>query len=112
MQTPADGSREAKPVVQEYVLNTYERFNGYNVAAAEAYWDKTKGYWDAVRGKWNEVAEANGGIRIAQDAGAGTTIADELLILADKIKDGKETPEAARAKALALIEEGTSGNGG
>lgn len=110
---PKDGAvSEAKPVVQEYVLNTYERFNGYNVAAAETYWDKTRGYWDAVRGKWDEVAEANGGIRIAQEASAGTTIANELMLLADKIKDGKETPEAASAKALALIEQGTSRKGG
>ncbi len=113
MIAPKDGAvSEAKPVVQEYVLNTYERFNGYNVAAAETYWDKTKGYWDAVRGKWDEVAEANGGIRIAQQASAGTTIANELMLLADKIKDGKETPEAASAKALALIEQGTSRKGG
>ena len=113
MIAPKDGAvSEAKPVVQEYVLNTYERFNGYNVAAAETYWDKTRGYWDAVRGKWDEVAEANGGIRIAQEASAGTTIANELMLLADKIKDGKETPEAASAKALALIEQGTSRTGG
>lgn len=112
MIAPADGAGEATPVVQEYVLNTYERFNGYNVAAAETYWEKTKGYWDAVRGKWDEVAEANGGIRIAQEAGAGTTIANELMTLADKIKDGKETPEAASARALALIEEGTARSGG
>ena len=44
--------------------------------------------------------------------GAGTTIADRLMTLADAIKDSKETPEAASAKALALIEEGTSGKGG
>ena len=52
------------------------------------------------------------GIRIAQEPSAGTTIANELMTLADQIKDGKETPEAASAKAIALIEEGTSGNGG
>jgi hypothetical protein len=111
MVTPKEGG-EAKPVVQEYVLNTYERFNGYNVAAAETYWEKTQGYWDAVRGKWDDVAAANGGIRIAQEASAGTTIANELMLLADAIKDGKETPEAASAKALALIEEGTARKGG
>lgn len=111
MVTPKDGG-EAKPVVQEYVLNTYERFNGYNVAAAETYWEKTQDYWDAVRGKWDDVAAANGGIRIAQEASAGTTIANELMLLADAIKDGKETPEAASAKALALIEEGTARKGG
>ena len=58
------------------------------------------------------VAEANGGIRIAQEASAGTTIANELMLLADAIKDGKQTPESASAKALALIEEGTSRKGG
>ncbi|WP_296722035.1 DUF6607 family protein [Erythrobacter sp.] len=100
------------PVVQEYVLNTYERFDGYNVAAAEAYWDKTRTFWDAVRGKWDAVAEANGGVRIEQEAGAGTAIANELLILADKIKAGKETPEAASEKAIAMIAEGTARGGG
>jgi hypothetical protein len=65
-----------------------------------------------VRRKWEEVAERTGGIRIAQEASAGTTIADELLMLADAIKDGKQNPEAASAKALALIEEGTSHKGG
>ena len=112
MIAPKDGEGEATPVVQEYVLNTYERFDGYNVAAAEAYWEKTKGYWDAVRGKWDEVAEANGGIRIEQEAGAGTAIANELLILADLIKAGKETPETAQQKALAMIAEGTTRKGG
>ena len=113
MISPKDGAAgEATPVVQEYVLNTYERFDGYNVAAAEAYWEKTKGYWDKVRAKWDAVAEANGGIRIEQEAGSGTKIADELLILADLIKAGKETPEAASEKAIAMIAEGTARNGG
>jgi len=110
--TPKDGAGEATPVVQEYVLNTYERFDGYNVAAAEAYWDKTKAFWDKVRGKWDEVAEANGGVRIEQDAGAGTAIANELLILADLIKAGKTTPDEATEKALAMIAEGTARKGG
>lgn len=108
-----DGSGELVPVVQEYVLNTYERFDGYNVAAAEDYWAKTSAYWNAVRGKWDDVAEANGGIRIEQEPGAGTAIANELLILADLIKAGKESPESARDKALAMIAEGTAtANGG
>lgn len=33
-------------------------------------------------------------MRIAQEANAGTTIANEMLVLADKIMDGKETPKA------------------
>ena len=112
MMPSPDGSGAVVPVVQEYVLNTYERFDGYNVAAAEAYWAKTRAYWDAVRAKWDEVAAAGTGIRIAQEPSAGTAIAADLLTLADQITDGRETPEAARDKALALIEQGTARSGG
>jgi len=112
MMPAENGSGEMVPVVQEYVLNTYERFDGYNVAAAESYWDKTADYWNAVRAKWDEVATSTGGIRIAQEANYGTDIAAELLKLADAIKDGETASDEATAKALALIETGTARNGG
>lgn len=112
MMPAPDGSDKLVPVVQEYVLNTYERFDGYNVAAAEEYWAKTADYWQAVRAKWAEVAKAQGGLRIAQQAEVGTDIAAELLTLADAIKDGKAQTKEASAKAVALIAEGTSGKGG
>ncbi len=112
MMPAEDGSGELVPVVQEYVLNTYERFDDYNVGAAEAYWEKTSAYWDAIRDKWDAVAEANGGIRIAQEANYGTDIADDLLQFADAIKDGEMTSDEAEAKALALIEQGTVQTGG
>lgn len=107
-----DGSGEMVPVVQEYVLNTYERFDGYNVAAADAYWAKTKEYWDAVRRQWDAVADASGGLRIEQEASAGTAIAGDLLILADKIKDGKADSAEASEQAVALIAQGTANGGG
>lgn len=112
MMPAPDESGKLVPVVQEYVLNTYERFDGYNVAAAEDYWAKTADYWQAVRAKWAEVATAQGGLRIAQQADVGTDIAAELLTLADAIKDGKAQTKEASAKAVALIADGTSGKGG
>jgi hypothetical protein len=112
MMPAPDGSGKLVPVVQEYVLNTYERFDGYNVAAAENYWATTASFWEAVRAKWDEVAAANGGIRIEQDPSLGTNIGGQLLMLADAIKDGKTDPAEASAKAVALIAEGTSRNGG
>ncbi len=51
---------ELKPVVQEYVLNTYTRFSDYDTKAADAYWAATKGYWAAIRAKWDEVAASEG----------------------------------------------------
>lgn len=112
MMPAKDGSGKLVPVVQEYVLNTYERFDGYNVAAAETYWAKTAAYWEAVRAKWAEVAATQGGIRIAQEAEVGTDIAAELLTLADAIKDGKANTREASAKAVALIAQGTAQKGG
>ena len=96
------------PVVQESVLNTYERYDGYNVAAAEDYWSKTESYWAAIRAKWDEVSLANGGIQIEQNPEVGTSIAGELLKMADAIKNGETTADEATATALAMIEEGTS----
>jgi hypothetical protein len=112
MMPAADGSGEMVPVVQEYVLNTYERFDGYNVSAADTYWNQTAEFWNAVRGKWEQVATATGGIRIAQEAQYGTEIADDLLALADQINSGAITSGDATKAALALIEKGTAQNGG
>jgi hypothetical protein len=112
MMPAEDGSGELIPVVQEYVLNTYERYDGYNVAAAEEYWAKTAAYWDAIRAKWDEVAALNGGIRIEQEANVGTSIAGELLQMADAIKNGDLPIDEATKKAVALIGEGTSRYGG
>lgn len=106
----ADG--KSIPVVQEYVLNTYERYSEYNVAAADDYWAKTAPYWEAIRAKWAEVAADQGGIRIAQKAEVGTNIASELLTLADAIKNGKTNVDEASAKAVAMIAQGTSRKGG
>lgn len=115
MMPAKDGSGELVPVVQEYVLNTYERFDGYNVAAADAYWGKTKDYWAAIRAKWDAVMLANGGITIEQQPNEGnSSIGSELLQLADAIKDGETAANEATAKALAMIEQGTNAvqNGG
>jgi hypothetical protein len=115
MMPAKDGSGDLVPVVQEYVLNTYERFDGYNVAAADEYWAKTQDYWAAVRAKWDAVMIANGGITIEQKPKSGnSSIGSELLQIADAIKDGETAADDATAKAIAMIEEGTSAalNGG
>ena len=65
-----------------------------------------------MRAKWAEVATAQGGLRIAQQADVGTDIAGELLTLADAIKNGEARTDEASAKAVALIAEGTSSKGG
>ena len=97
-----------KSVVQEYVLNTYDKFDAYNVAAADEYWEATKSYWKAVRAKWDEVAEANNGITIAEEAQTGTVISGRLLTIANEIKSGELSEADGIAEAQGLIAEATA----
>ncbi|WP_033075509.1 DUF6607 family protein [Sphingopyxis sp. MWB1] len=95
------------PIVQEYVLNSYTRFDDYDVKAADDYWAATKDYWAAVRAAWDRVAATKGGIAIEEKAETGTVISGRLLTIADEIQDGKMSTAKAIAEATKLIETHT-----
>lgn len=99
------GSKDGKlvPIVQEYVLNTYTKFDGYNVKAADDYWAATRDYWAAVRAEWDDVAQKKGGIGIKEQADTGTVISAELMQLANDIQNKATTTAKAIAKARKLI---------
>ncbi|MDF7775947.1 hypothetical protein P1X14_11880 [Sphingomonas sp. AOB5] len=100
-----------QPVVQEYVLNTYDKFDGYNVKAADDYWAATRGYWAAIRAEWDRIASAKGGIRITEAAEAGTVIASRLLEIADDIQKGKTSEAEGIKTARALMDQATRAAG-
>lgn len=108
MMPAESGADGLQPVVQEYVLNTYTKFDGYEVSAADAYWSATKDYWAAVRTKWNEIAAAKGGIAIEEEANTGTVVSGRLLELANEIQDGTIATSDAIAEATGLIETHTA----
>jgi len=95
------------PIVQESVLNTYTKFDGYNVKAADDYWAATKDYWAAVRAEWDRVANEKGGIGIGEEAATGTVISARLMQLASDIEAGKTNPVKATAEARKLIADST-----
>lgn len=95
------------PIVQEYVLNTYTKFDGYNVKAADDYWAATKDYWTAVRAEWDKVSVTKGGIAIKEEAETGTVISGRLLEIADEIQSGKLKQDKAIAEAAKLIQGNT-----
>lgn len=103
------GSKDGKlaPIVQEYVLNSYTKFDGYNVQAADDYWAATKNYWVAVRAEWARVANEMGGIAIKEEAETGTVVSARLLQIADEISDGKITTANAISEARRLIVSNT-----
>ncbi len=107
MMPDAASEDGVKAVVQEYVLNTYDKYDGYNVAAADSYWQATQGYWKAVRAKWDEVAASHGGITIKEEAETGTVISGRLLTIADEIQNGKIDEANGIAEAEQLIADAT-----
>lgn len=102
---PKDG--KLVPIVQEYVLNSYTKFDGYNVMAADDYWAATKAYWTAVRAEWDRVAATKGGIAIQEEAETGTVISARLLEIADEVHSGKMKQDKAIAEAVRLIQANT-----
>lgn len=103
------GAKDGKlaPIVQEYVLNSYTKFDDYDVKSAESYWSASKGYWAAVRAAWDRVAATKGGIGIEENAETGTVISARLLELADQIVEGKVSEAEAVVEARKLIETNT-----
>jgi len=50
--------------VHETVLNTYRRFDRFDVAKADNYWAKSKDYWARVRAMWDRAIAAQGGVTV------------------------------------------------
>ncbi len=99
---------ELKPIVSEYVLNTYTKFDDYNVQSADDYWQDTATYWQAVRATWDMVAARKNGIPVEEEAQTGTIISGKLLTMADQIRKNEMTEAAAIAEAKKLIVQATN----
>jgi hypothetical protein len=100
------------PIVQEYVLNSYTRNDGFAVKAADDYWAATRGYWAAIRSEWDRIAAAKGGVRITEEADHGTVISGRLLEIADDLQSGKTGEAEAIRTAKALMDQATKAAGG
>ena len=96
------------PFVQEMTINTYTRFDGFNAAAADAYWVKTIEYWGAVRAAWDAAIVRGGGITVPEQADNGSASGARLMEYADEVNEGKLTTAEAVAKAKTVIAEVTT----
>lgn len=106
-QRDADG--QVTTIVQEDGFNTYTHFNGYEVAAAESYWNDTKEYWAGVRQSWDEaITRGRGRIRIGEQADWGSVTSEALMGLADRIHGGAAQTAPALAQAQAAIAQATA----
>jgi hypothetical protein len=89
-------------LVREIAYNTYDRFDDFNVQAADDYWAKTADFWAEIRNEWARFE--------AQDETFGLTIQGEpeelygkVLEAADKVNEGEEaTPDAVKDAIRAI----------
>lgn len=103
----AAGANGGEPVavVQEDVVNTYDRSTSYSTKPGDDYWAATKDYWAAVRDLWDAAVARNGGtIHIQEEAQTGVVTGPPLMDLAEKIQSGELTTAVAVDQAKAVIE--------
>lgn len=104
-----DGRAGGEPVaiVQEDVINTYDRSTSYSPKAGDDYWTATQDYWAAVRDAWDAAIAVTGRVYVEEEAQTGVVTGPPLMDLAQKIQDGGITTEAAIAQARTIIETAT-----
>lgn len=105
------GERDGRTVtfVHEDGFNTYNHFNEYPVAAADAYWSATQAYWAGVRAAWDAaVVRGRGRIWVEEEAQNGAVTGPVLMGLADQIHAGEIETAPALAQAQAEILRATS----
>jgi hypothetical protein len=104
-----DGRAGGEPVaiVQEDVINTYDRSTSYSPKAGDDYWTATQDYWAAVRDAWDAAIAVTGRVYVEEEAQTGVVTGPPLMDLAQKIQDGEITTEAAIAQARTIIETAT-----
>ncbi|WP_029416812.1 DUF6607 family protein [Brevundimonas bacteroides] len=95
-------------VVHEDVVNTYRVSTDYDPAPGDAYWAETADYWAAVRAAWDEAIARHGGIGLEEEPQAGAITGPALMNLADQIRDGAVTTQAAIEQARTLIAGSTT----
>lgn len=94
-------------VVQEDVVNTYDRSTSYSPKAGDDYWAATKAYWAAVRDAWEAVIARDNGVHVQEEAQTGVVTGPALMALAQKIQDSVLTTDAAIIEARATIDAAT-----
>ena len=99
------GMKDGRSVtfVHETLVNSYVPATDFPVAAADAYWAKTRDYWASVRADWDRLIAAHRGVAVREEPDSGSVTGHDLMLLADEIVSGDATQDGAARDAAALI---------
>lgn len=94
-------------LVREVGINTYRKFDDFDIAIADDYWADTKDYWVGVRNLWTDLEADNDAFGLTIQ-GEPTDLYMPLLEMTDKIEDDDLTVAEAVIKAAGIIESFTT----
>jgi hypothetical protein len=99
------GTLDGKQVTfaHETVLNSYVPATDFPIAAADDYWAKTREYWATIRQAWDKAIARDQGLKLEEQADAGSATGHELMLIADDIASGEIKVDAAKTEGLAAI---------
>lgn len=89
-------------LVREVGVNHYLRTDDFDVSVADRYWAETRDYWALVRQEWTRLSEEHKAFGLTLQ-GEPEALYQELLGLAESVRDGGKTVAAAGAEARAVI---------
>ena len=93
---------EPHALVREIGVNTYKKFDGFEIAIGDDYWTATEDYWAAVRAEWTRIEAENPSFGLTVQ-GEPEAVYMPILDLAAAVEDGEKTSEDAANEARAII---------
>ncbi|MEM9375814.1 MAG: DUF6607 family protein [Pseudomonadota bacterium] len=90
-------------LVREVGINTYQAFDDYPTAAADAYWQATADYWAGVRAHWDAIGAEHERFAITIK-GETEDLYMPLLTLASAVQEGETEVAPAIEEARAVID--------
>lgn len=104
---PAVPGGELRAVVQEDVVNTYERSTSWSTRPGDDYWAATRDYWAEVRAFWDAAIASGQGLTLEEEATTGVVTGPPLMDLAARIASGELDTGAAVEQARLIVAQAT-----
>ncbi|MEM8937371.1 MAG: DUF6607 family protein [Pseudomonadota bacterium] len=93
---------EPQTLVREIAINTYDRFDDFDIDIGEDYWARTEGFWSKIREEWLKIEAENESFGLAVQ-GESEALYMPIFELAGAVNDGEKDVEDALVEARAVI---------
>ncbi len=93
---------EPRALVREIAINTYKKFDDFEIAIGDDYWAATEEFWADVRDEWTRIEAENPRFGLTVQ-GEPEAVYMPILDLAAAVQDGEKSADEAAEEARAVI---------